>query len=71
MDSTLYLLNVDSTSNSSCGDSIINSILEREIQAKDLFNFNKHDDVLVEKLLFAKFKAMECINLEQYEDIKE
>ena len=66
MDSTLYLLNVYSTSNSSCGDSII-----REVQSKESFNFNKHNDVLVEKLLFAKFKAMECINLEQYEDIKE
>ena len=70
MDSSLYLLNVDSNSNSSCGNTFIN-ILEREVQAEDLFNFNKHNDVLVEKLLFAKFKAMECINLEQYEDITE
>ena len=71
MDSTLYLLNVNSTSNSICGDSVISNILEREVKSKDLFNFNKHNDVLIEKLFFAKFKAMECINLEQYEDIKE
>lgn len=70
MDSTIYLLNLESTGNSSCGSSVINYVGKNDKKRVSI-NFNRHNDVIVEQLLFEKFKAMECLNLDQIEDTNE
>ena len=71
MDSTLYLLNLESTGNSSCGSSLIDEIIGENTKKRVSINFDRHNNIIVQQLLYEKFKAMECINLDQIEDMDE
>jgi hypothetical protein len=62
MDSSLYLLGLNSTNNSSCGSSFLS---EDDNEKMSYINFTKHHNVNIQRLLSEKFKAMEYINLDE------
>ena len=62
MDSSLYLLGLNSTNNSSCGSSFLS---EGDNEKVLYIKFTRHNNINIKKLLSEKFKAMECINLDE------
>ena len=62
MDSSLYLLGLNSTNNSSCGSSLL-SVVENEKMLS--MNYTKHNNITIQRFLFEKSKAMEHIHLDE------
>ena len=62
MDSSLYLLGLHSTDNSSCGSSSLSEVDNDKMLS---INFTRHSNINIQRLLIEKFKAMENINLDE------